>query len=1251
MTDDLERAYMAYHTTLQRKPHQTDPNLWFGIGVLYDRLGMLDDALHAFHSVLTVTPHYQRADEVYYAIGLIHKEQHKYDHAHEYMTKVMSVINNQQPAAYAEALYQIGHIHELAGSTNSAMDAYQRSLSQNPNHPKCLQALAILLSKSGKHDDAISLLQRASRLDQGDAQIFYVMGRVAMTTSNFHVAYESYQQAVYRDGKNADFWCAIGVLYFHMRQYRDAMDAYTRAININPSLPDVWFDMGTLYELYSQYNDAVDAYQHALQLQSNDPLANERLVTAQRAMATGVPPQQPSPLPRTAGPPLSPNPATAMRPHTKADFVSRIGSLPPPPQAPVAQPLSSSPPHAQERRVLQPSSSPTAKHSTPHMVTSTLTTVADHAAAALHPSGVTVGVRDTNPASTAVAVSIPSATNNQKNASGAVAVTVLASAPTPGWKAEVDRNAPLDPSISIQEAASTSAHTSPPKTHRDNSRRNEVDVPSQLSSHRSRSPPRAKPESHPSGPRSPNVSKPSVVDQQTLPSQSPADNPDAQVRASQHASVPLSNAPMHRGISSLVNKRSLSPPRSRSNFQEESDRQDMQEAAQSGISVHSPKLDDGGRRRTADSQQRRFQSRDADHIEVSPSNSMPKESRISPPPNANKVSPIETPTVSKWERNEPNSSGEGKESRNAERKNDPVDRKEDDDMEGRTMTENGYRKHRSPSSENDEAGRYGEERAAHFSRAADNSSRHSGTSSYDRKRSDTGSGKRQRRHMEEAARYSPETAGGHKLKGDRRRESNASLDEKDMDTHADAPGAGSGNAGASGGTATNSGNVGGGGGAGGTSGGTGGGTGGASGGGTRKQASSGYPVIVHSGSNGSLNKFDVEEAMLPRLPPLPLNSKAGNRNRRGEVAKDSSFTEGSRRRPRITEPYASDEKGNESEEVARVNSKSVAPGGGPSSRLSRSPESREYGEPNKRNGDSKEVRTPITRPFAFRSVPMPSNSKHNQRGESSASGREYSGGNESGRKDDRDQYASSPTNSRMQSPTRSNHDRADSQRGGSKQKGSEGRSAHGGSGHGDMNRKRDDDGVGRSGLRRSYEEGKDSHGERSSSAGRSGHGSGREFSRGGSGESAFGSGAPASFSKSLSRCGASTGLSSPFGGRRGNGDKAYRAPHGSKGGDDESDDMERGGESGIRGQKRKVDEVPSDDGGRDHSPDRRGGKNGAGRKGEGGVRRMGVAVAGKVHGVEGRNGADVEGRHNKRLRSMNGLSEQSGDNRIRGKEV
>lgn len=97
-------------------------------------------------------------------------------------------------------------------------------------------------------------------VDQSDAQSWYLLGRCYMSQQKYPKAYEAYQQAVYRDGRNPTFWCSIGVLYYQINQYRDALDAYSRAIRLNPYISEVWYDLGTLVSLlqvmyYQRAND------------------------------------------------------------------------------------------------------------------------------------------------------------------------------------------------------------------------------------------------------------------------------------------------------------------------------------------------------------------------------------------------------------------------------------------------------------------------------------------------------------------------------------------------------------------------------------------------------------------------------------------------------------------------------------------------------------------------------------------------------------------------------------------------------------------------------------------------------------------------------------------------------------------------------------------------------------------------------------------------------------------------------------
>ena len=123
-----------------------------------------------------------------------------------------------------------------------------------------------------------------------------------MTTSNFGKAYEAYQQAVYRDGKNPAFWCSIGVLYYNINQFHDALDAYSRAIRIHPYLAEVWFNLGALYESCNdQMTDAVDAYQRTLQLDPTNTIVSTRLREIREHQASGSPLSSP-PTPKDISP-------------------------------------------------------------------------------------------------------------------------------------------------------------------------------------------------------------------------------------------------------------------------------------------------------------------------------------------------------------------------------------------------------------------------------------------------------------------------------------------------------------------------------------------------------------------------------------------------------------------------------------------------------------------------------------------------------------------------------------------------------------------------------------------------------------------------------------------------------------------------------------------------------------------------------------------------------------------------------------
>jgi tetratricopeptide (TPR) repeat protein len=105
MMDDLQQAYSAYQQALYHLrdpkvgspapapntvnvakadgPKNQEPKLWYGIGILYDRYGSLEHAEEAFSQVMRMQPDFEKANEIYFRLGIIYKQQQKYQQSLE----------------------------------------------------------------------------------------------------------------------------------------------------------------------------------------------------------------------------------------------------------------------------------------------------------------------------------------------------------------------------------------------------------------------------------------------------------------------------------------------------------------------------------------------------------------------------------------------------------------------------------------------------------------------------------------------------------------------------------------------------------------------------------------------------------------------------------------------------------------------------------------------------------------------------------------------------------------------------------------------------------------------------------------------------------------------------------------------------------------------------------------------------------------------------------------------------------------
>ncbi|GMF05846.1 unnamed protein product [Ambrosiozyma monospora] len=190
-------------------------------------------------------PQFDKANEIYFRLGIIYKLQTKLSKALECFKYILNMP--PAPLTQTDVWFQIGSVLEQNRDYTGAKEAYERVLQSNPNHAKVLQQLGCLYSQQEAPfydlEIALQLLRQSIELNGTDAHSWYYLGRVYMSKTDYPNAYDSFQHAVNIDSRNPTFWCSIGVLYYKISQYKDALDAYTRAIRLNPYLSEVWYDL------------------------------------------------------------------------------------------------------------------------------------------------------------------------------------------------------------------------------------------------------------------------------------------------------------------------------------------------------------------------------------------------------------------------------------------------------------------------------------------------------------------------------------------------------------------------------------------------------------------------------------------------------------------------------------------------------------------------------------------------------------------------------------------------------------------------------------------------------------------------------------------------------------------------------------------------------------------------------------------------------------------------------------------------
>jgi len=156
--------------------------------------------------------------------------------------------------------------HLAAGRLAEAEALYAQVLSENPDHPRALSMLGVLMHQTGRDEQGIDLLRRAVAARPGEADFHCNLGVVLADLGRADEAVVAYRAAISHNPRFAAAYSNLGNVLAAKGDIEGAIDALRRAAELQPDLAEAAVNLGLVLHGAGRAGDAAEAFRRAAKM-------------------------------------------------------------------------------------------------------------------------------------------------------------------------------------------------------------------------------------------------------------------------------------------------------------------------------------------------------------------------------------------------------------------------------------------------------------------------------------------------------------------------------------------------------------------------------------------------------------------------------------------------------------------------------------------------------------------------------------------------------------------------------------------------------------------------------------------------------------------------------------------------------------------------------------------------------------------------------------------------------------------------
>jgi tetratricopeptide (TPR) repeat protein/mono/diheme cytochrome c family protein len=162
----------------------------------------------------------------------------------------------------------------------SNLDRAEKQVRDEPNNPDHLAYLGSLYLVQGRTADAVTILEKAIRLNDNTDNAHNDLGNALMAQDRLAEALPHFRRAVAQAPRDERVFYNLGNALDRLNKPAEAVAAYGRALAINPDFADAHVNLGSLLLSRGRVKEALPHFQRAAELEPASPESLNNLASA-----------------------------------------------------------------------------------------------------------------------------------------------------------------------------------------------------------------------------------------------------------------------------------------------------------------------------------------------------------------------------------------------------------------------------------------------------------------------------------------------------------------------------------------------------------------------------------------------------------------------------------------------------------------------------------------------------------------------------------------------------------------------------------------------------------------------------------------------------------------------------------------------------------------------------------------------------------------------------------------------------------